>query len=94
MAVGLDPAIQSDPTATVNEKSAHETRTCRERERQCMKHRVPVLLECSEFFTTDECQQNLKGGVQSVQDIGARNPGLCRLQLSPPPVAVSIALVW
>ena len=34
MAVGLDPAIQSDPTATVNEKSAHETRTCRERERE------------------------------------------------------------
>ena len=36
MAAGLDPAIQSDPTATVNERSAHETRTCRERERETM----------------------------------------------------------
>ena len=78
----------------VERERERKTEREREREKQCMKHQVPVLLEYSEFLPTDECQQNLKAGVQSVQDIGARNPGLGRFQLSPPPCGRINALVW
>ena len=67
----------------------------RERERENMKATNSRPVEViGIFITTDECRQNLKEGVQSVQDICAGNPGLGRFQLSPPPVAVSIASVW
>ena len=66
----------------------------RERERIHESNMFPSCGSDRNFITTDECRQNLKEGVQSVQDICAGNPGLGRFQLSPPPVAVSIASVW
>ena len=47
----------------------------------------------SGFIPEAECRQTLTGGVQSVQDICAKNPELGRFQLSPPPAVVSIAWV-
>ena len=66
-----------------------------EREREGKKAATsrPVGV-CGILITKAKCRQNLKEGVQSVQDTCERNPGLGGFQLSPPPVAVSIASVW
>ena len=49
MAAGLDPAIRSDPAATVNDRSAHGQEYAERERKQCMKQQVPVLLEYAEF---------------------------------------------